>query len=97
MSGRVLHDEGDTRFVELSASYDRWEGSVRQTIATMMGGYSPRVVLVRSGEGNEPQFELSFEEMNTLIAAYQAFLGDREAARAVPSSGCGSFDDEPPF
>ncbi len=98
MSGRVLQDDGNVRFVELSALYDRRAPALaQQTIAALLDDWNPRVVLARPGEEGPTQFELSFEEMNVLISAYQTFLADREVLRSPSSHDCEPFCDEPPF
>jgi hypothetical protein len=85
-TGRILHDEGNARFVEVSQTFDNWSAvPVQQTVARFQYSYyeQERIVTLQrpDPDANEQikTFPLSFEEMDTLMAAYQAFLADREA------------------
>jgi hypothetical protein len=95
---RILHDEGLTRFVELSQFFDTYSSiPVLQTVARLQHDYDEQgrfIMLQRPDEDSSriKTFALSFEEMDTLIMAYQAFLADHEA-KFSPSTATVPLDD----
>ena len=78
-AGRVLGDDGDFRFVELSVVCDgasSWGHAVVQKVAVFGGG--EKVVLHVLDSQREPvDLELTFDEMDTLGEAFQAFCQAR--------------------
>jgi|SRR6266568_3292392 len=78
-AGRVLGDDGDFRYVELSVVCGRensWGHEVVQKVAVFGGG--EKVVLHVLHSQREPvDLELTFREMDTLGEAFQAFCQAR--------------------
>jgi hypothetical protein len=105
--GRILYEEGDVRFVEVSALFDVWSTlPVQQMVARFQHDYyevNRNVTLQRpdADNGQIKTFVLSFEEMGTLVAAYQSFLIDREvgvsSSSTVPLDGDFLPADDHPF
>jgi hypothetical protein len=101
-NGRILHEEGTARFVEISQTFDSWSSvPVQQTVARFQHSYyeQERIVTLQrpDPDANEQikTFSLSFGEMDTLMAAYQTFLADREAAHRASDRSYYSYDDHP--
>jgi hypothetical protein len=72
---RVLSDESDTRYIELSTQFEQdvyWHPSVTITLAAFT---DHGVMLHRlKSEETAVRFDLSTEEMQTLISGYTAYV-----------------------
>ena len=86
----TLAEEGGTRYVQLSASYDAdpyFPASVTHTIAALTRS---SVILHRmKSDETSVRFVLTQEEMASLIAGYQAYQADCEREESLVS---GEFD-----
>jgi hypothetical protein len=78
-AGRVLHDDGDLRFVELSVTCEGsrdWGHAVVQKVVVF--GEEDKVILRMLHSTREPvEIDLTFEEMDILGEAFQAFCQSR--------------------
>jgi hypothetical protein len=76
---RLLAEEGGTRYVQLSASYDSdawFHASVTHTVAALTRS---SVILHRmKSDETAVRFTLSQQEMEALVEAYQSYLADGE-------------------
>jgi hypothetical protein len=72
---RILRDESDTRYIELSTQFEQdvyWHPSVTITLAA----FTDRGVMLHRMKSEETavRFDLSTEEMQALITGYTAFV-----------------------
>ena len=86
---RILSDETQTRYIELSTQCEQdvyWHPSVIITLAA----FSESGVMLHRMKSEETavRFDLSPEEIQTLITGYTAYVVARESA-------CGPFDARP--
>ena len=95
ITGRVLHDEDGTRFVELSASYNGYNyNPLEQKVVMFTKGYHSHAEFISIADGEQKQFSLTREELDVLITSYQSYLIDQEAARVAQASQPSSWEDD---
>jgi len=85
-SMRILNDEPDTRYIELSMQFEQdifWHPSVTITIAA----FTDHGVLLHrlTSEETAVRFDLSTEEIQALITGYSAYLVARENEACQPA------------
>lgn len=105
MSGRIIGEDGGTRFVELSCDYNGYYKVVNQCVAALSTWEGSAVTLQKSNdEGKVTLLQLAKEEMAHLIGAYQTFLNDQEVRQAEnnalwsnPPDDLSDLDDGCPF
>lgn len=93
---RILSNESDTRYVELSTQYDSdayFHASVTHTVAA----FTRNTVVLHRMKSDETsvRFELSRAEMVALASGYQSYLDDGEQADAEGEATHDPFLDLP--
>jgi hypothetical protein len=76
---RLLADVSRTRYIELSAQYDR-DANFHASVTHTVGAFARNTVVLHRMKSDETsvRFELSREEMTALVAGYQSYLDDGE-------------------
>jgi len=92
---RVLSDERETRYIELSTQFEQdafWHPSVTITLAA----FTDNGVLLHRMKSEETaiRFDLSPEEIQALISGYTAYVVARESAYG-PFDPLTDLDDDP--
>jgi len=97
-SVRILSDEYDTRYVELSAQIEQdeyWHPSVTITVAA----FTDHGVMLHRMKSEETavRFDLSKDEIAALIAGYTAYVVARESEQEQPDIDPFADLDDHPF
>src|SRR5947209_17811385 len=97
-SVRILVDESDTRYIDLSTTFEQdacWHPSVTITLAA----FTDHGVMLHRMKSEETavRFDLSKEEIAALIAGYTAYVVARESEQEQPDIDPFADLDDHPF